>query len=445
MIATRPPIERAVLVGVESGAGPRLWSLNDSMTELALLARTAGVEVVGQVTQRLEAPNPATYIGKGKVEELAQLRRETAYDLVIFDEELSPSQQRNLEKALGCQVMDRTALILDIFAQRARTHEGRLQVELAQYEYYLPRLTRLWTHLSRQTRGGVGLRGPGETQLESDRRRIRKRIHDLRKGLEEVRKQRALYRHRRREEMLPVVALVGYTNAGKSTLLRTLTGADVLVEDKLFATLDPTTRRVKLPNGQESLWTDTVGFIQKLPAQLVAAFRATLEELNEADVLVHVVDITHRNAAEQVAVVEQTLKELGLSEKPVIMALNKIDRLLGLEEQESSTDGASSTGYKEALERMPLSPPYRCAIAISALRGIGLEDLLNKVAEVLGQGRVDIILHIPFAQGDLVASLQRQGGIIWQQYTKNGVELRARVPRWSVPALRPYLQSVVGV
>jgi len=423
------------------------------MTELALLAHTAGVEVVGQVTQRLEAPNPATYIGKGKVEELAQLRRETAYDLIIFDEELSPSQQRNLEKALGCQVMDRTALILDIFAQRARTHEGRLQVELAQYEYYLPRLTRLWTHLSRQTRGGVGLRGPGETQLESDRRRIRRRIHDLRKELEEVRTHRALYRHHRREEMMPVVALVGYTNAGKSTLLHTLTGADVLVEDKLFATLDPTTRRVRLPNGQESLWTDTVGFIQKLPAQLVAAFRATLEELNEADVLVHVVDITHQNAAEQVTVVEQTLKELGLSEKPVIMALNKIDRLLGLKAQEANNDGSSLTegvrheaiqGLVESLRRMPLSPPYRDAIAISALQGIGLDDLLKRVAEELGQGRVDITLHVPFDQGDIVASLHKRGSVVWERYTKTGVELQVRVPRLMVPALRPYLHSVNG-
>ena len=359
LILTRPVPERAVLVGVTLDGQSEGWRVEDSLAELALLAHTAGLEVVGQATQRLAAPNPATYIGKGKVEELAQLRRELGYDIALFDDELSPSQQRHLEDALEARVVDRTGLILDIFARRAQSHEGRIQVELAQYEYYLPRLTRLWTHLSRQAVGGVGLRGPGETQLESDRRRIRKRISDLRRELEQVRRHRHLYRTRRQGENIPIVALVGYTNAGKSTLLNALSGAGVFVEDKLFATLDPTTRRIALPNGQKVLLTDTVGFIQKLPTQLVAAFRATLEELTEADLLLHILDITHPNAAEQAETVSRVLGDLGLGDKPVLTALNKIDKI--------AAEAQSGLLTPEVLEAVrQVAEPCADMVAISA-------------------------------------------------------------------------------
>ncbi|GAF83190.1 unnamed protein product, partial [marine sediment metagenome] len=302
---------------------------------MAQLARTAGVEVSGQTFQKLDGINPATYVGKGKVEEIGILKEELGCDVVIFDDELSPRQQRELEEAWVVKVLDRTSLILDIFAQHAHTREGQLQVELAQYEYRLPRLTRMWTHLARQAgggvarggAGGVGLRGPGERQLEIDRRRIRERIAQLKQELERVRTHRRLYRQRRRRADVRVVAIVGYTNAGKSTLLNAVSGAEVLVENKLFATLDPTTRRVLLPQGQAALFTDTVGFIQKLPTQLVAAFRATLEEINDADLLLHILDITHPNALLQSRVVEDTLKELGAIDMPVLVALNKVDGL----------------------------------------------------------------------------------------------------------------------
>ncbi|MDP3046562.1 MAG: GTPase HflX, partial [Chloroflexota bacterium] len=401
--------------------------------ELALLARSDGLEVVAQITQKLENPSPSTYLGKGKVQEIVSLRKETPYDIILFDDELSPSQQRNLEEATGVQVMDRTGLILDIFAQRARTHEGRLQVELAQYDYYLPRLTRLWTHLSRQTRGGVGLRGPGETQLETDRRRVRKRISDLKRELEEVRTHRALHRQRRRAEMVPLVALVGYTNAGKSTLLHALTGADVLIEDKLFATLDPTTRRVKLPRGQEVLFSDTVGFIQKLPTQLVAAFRATLEELDEADLLIHVVDITHPNAALQAQAVGETLKDLKLDTKPVVTALNKIDRLAAAGSYSHAGDAATL----DAIRQVAL--PYPDAVAISAAQGIGLDDLLDRVETVLGADQVDITVLLPYDQGELAAGIRRHGSVLAESYRKDGSHLHLRVPKWFVHQLRPFV------
>ena len=299
---TKAPQSRAFLVGVEFRGEQAILPLEESLEELTLLAKTAGLEVVGELTQRLDHPNPETYIGAGKVEELQMLVEETLAEVVIFDSELSPRHLRELEERLGpnVQVSDRTALILEIFAQHASTREGILQVELAQYEYRLPRLTRAWTHLARQagggggrtgSTGGVGLRGPGETQLEVDRREIRKRISNLKAELEKVREHRQRYRAQRKRNQVPVVALVGYTNAGKSTLLNTLARAEVYVANQLFATLDPTTRRVELPGGHTVLFTDTVGFIQKLPTQLVAAFRATLEEISEADLLVHVVDI----------------------------------------------------------------------------------------------------------------------------------------------------------
>ncbi|MFQ6019787.1 MAG: GTPase HflX, partial [Dehalococcoidia bacterium] len=299
---TTEAAERAFLVAAEVKADARRgqrnsWSSQSSLDELALLADTAGALVVGRTVQRLDRPSPAHYIGQGKVREIASRRFELGYTVVIFDDELSPSQQRNLEGSLKVKILDRTALILDIFAQHARTREGSLQVELAQHEYILPRLRGQWSHLER-LEGRIGTRGPGETQLETDRRLIHNKIRHLKLELERVRRQRSLYRRQRAKRGLPVVSLVGYTNAGKSTLMRALSGADVLVEKRLFATLDPLTRRVGLPSGEVFLLTDTVGFIQKLPAQLVAAFRATLEELAEADLLVHVVDITHPNAAE---------------------------------------------------------------------------------------------------------------------------------------------------
>jgi GTP-binding protein HflX len=406
--------------------------VEDSLAELALLARTAGLEVVGQITQRLAAPNPATYIGKGKVEELAQLQRELGYDIALFDDELSPGQQRHLEDALGARVVDRTGLILDIFARRAQSHEGRLQVELAQYEYYLPRLTRMWTHLSRQAVGGVGLRGPGETQLESDRRRIRKRISDLRRELEQVRRHRHLYRSRRQGENVPIVALVGYTNAGKSTLLNVLSGAGVFVEDKLFATLDPTTRRIALPNGQKVLLTDTVGFIQKLPTQLVAAFRATLEELREADLLLHILDITHSNAAEQAETVSKVLGELGLGDKPVLTALNKIDKIAAEAQQ-----GLVTPEVLEAIRKV--AEPYEDMVAISAEQGTGLEQLLAKIAEVLGREMVDITILLPYSAGELAALFHERGKVEAEEYCKEGTRIRGRLSRRFLPLFQEYV------
>lgn len=333
---TAVPRRRALLVGAEIASLRSPWPVEDSLDELALLAKTADLEVVGRIFQRLSEPQPKFFIGPGKVKEVAALCEQTQADLIVFDEELSPAQTRNLEEELQTQVIDRTGLILDIFARHARTHEGRLQVELAQYQYLLPRLRRQWTHLERQAGTGgtaaggvVGLRGPGETQLEIDRRLIERRIAWLKEQLADVHRHRELYRQRRRQAGMPVIALVGYTNAGKSTLLNAMTGADVLAEDKLFATLDPTTRQVLLPGNIIALMTDTVGFIQKLPPQLIAAFRATLEEIEEADVLLHVVDVTHRNAQEHAQTVEQTLRELGVADKPTLTVLNKIDLLEG--------------------------------------------------------------------------------------------------------------------
>src|SRR5581483_5992148 len=294
---TAPAPERAFLVAAEV-KGHQGWSTQSSLAELAQLAETAGAEVVGRASQRLDQPNPATYIGKGKVQEVSAERQDLGYTVVVFDDELTPTQQRNLEELLKVKVIDRTALILDIFARRAQTREGRLQVELAQLEYLLPRLAGQWSHLERLG-GGIGTRGPGETQIETDRRLIRDRISRLKAQIEDVRRHRALYRSRRAKQGVPVAALVGYTNAGKSTLMNALSGAGVLAENRLFATLDPVTRRVRLNDGEDVLLTDTVGFIQKLPTSLVAAFRATLEELSDADLLLHVVDVTDDNAAEQ--------------------------------------------------------------------------------------------------------------------------------------------------
>ena len=351
------------------------WSLEGSVDELGQLARTAGAKVVGSMTQRLATPTPAHYMGKGKLEELASLRDKVGYDLVIFDDELSPAQQRNLEHVLGVKVVDRSALILDIFARRARTHEGRLQVELAQQEYILPRLAGRWPHLERLG-GGIGTRGPGETQFETDRRLIQRKIQHLKEEIETVRKHRALYRRRRSDQGIPVVALVGYTNAGKSTLLNSLSKASVLVEDRLFATLDPTTRRLVLSNKRQVLFTDTVGFIQKLPPTVVAAFRATLEELTEADLLLHIVDIASDTAAEQCHTVEELLVELNLDDKPRLIALNKID-LLG---------GSISPDDEDTVRRYidRIGTRVKSASLISAAKGWGLQRMLELIEEMLG-------------------------------------------------------------
>ena len=385
---TRPAAERAYLVAVESKQADG-WTAQSSLDELALLAQTARAQVVGRTLQRLDRPNPATYIGKGKLEEIVALRQELPYDVVIFDDELSPSQQRNLEEALKTKVIDRTALILDIFAGRAQTREGRLQVELAQHEYLLPRLAGQWSHLERLG-GGIGTRGPGESQLETDRRLIRTRIARLRDQIEGVRRHRQLYRRRRAKQGVSVVALVGYTNAGKSTLMNTLAGAGVLAEDRLFATLDPVTRKVKLPGSDDFfLLTDTVGFIQKLPTQLVAAFRATLEELTDADLLLHVVDITHPNAADQAQTVEETLAELEVADKPRLTLLNKVDLL----ERE---DGSPVSSLEDLADlRRELARTRPDALLISGARGWGLDALLERIEDALrdpaavARGRAD--------------------------------------------------------
>ena len=418
--------ERGLLVGAKLKSARDGWSVEDSLTELAQLAYTAGVEVGGQTFQKLDTINPATYIGKGKVEEVGTLTEELGCDLVIFDDELSPRQQRELEEAWGVKVLDRTSLILDIFAQHAHTREGQLQVELAQYEYRLPRLTRMWTHLARQAgggaarggAGGVGLRGPGERQLEVDRRRIRERIIQLQQELERVRAHRALYRRRRSQASIPVVAIVGYTNAGKSTLLNAISGSKVLVEDKLFATLDPTTRRVTLPQGQVVLFTDTVGFIQKLPTQLVAAFRATLEEINEASLILHVLDITHPNALLQSRVVESTLQELGATDMPVVVALNKVDRL------------ANSEQIQQLVQEFPSS------LAISAREGMGLEELLGRVEAVLNQSLVRIRACIPYREGELVSLFHRRGLVEHEEHSGEGTILEGRLPVQFLKAFR---------
>jgi len=429
--STEPPIERAYLVGVELKKKPNAFAIQDSMRELERLAETDGLSVVAQAIQKVDRLNPATMIGKGKLQEIVEQREELQYDVLIFNDELHPNQQREIENAFGgndIKVLDRTALILDIFAQHARTREGSLQVELAQYEYRLPRLTRMWTHLGRQTggaagrggSGGVGLRGPGERQLELDRREIRARIAHLKTEIERVRKQRGEQRRKRKREGLPVVSIVGYTNAGKSTLLNALTNSDVYVADQLFATLDPTTRRVKLPSGQEVLFSDTVGFIEKLPTQLIAAFRATLEEITEANVLLHVVDITHANALEQVSAVEETLEEIGVTAKPTVMALNKID---AIELPKNNLGGEATARFiGQWLEEFP------DAIPISAQRGLGLETLLERVEDALGSQLVEVRVRIPYHATELVNVFHRKGIIAKQEYSPEGTLLEGKIP-----------------
>lgn len=387
--------------------------------------------MVGSVSQKLKAPHPATYVGKGKVEEIKELRESLEYTLVLVDGELTPAQQRNLEQALDVKIIDRTALILDVFARRAQTHEGRLQVELAQLEYRLPRLTRMWTHLSRQGVGGVGLRGPGETQLEADRREAQKRISFIKGQLTEVHEHRERYRQRRRQTAIAVVSLVGYTNAGKSTLLNTITGADVLAEDKLFATLDPTTRRVELPSGREVLLTDTVGFINNLPTQLIAAFRATLEEISEATVLVHVVDVTHPNAREQVQTVNTTLEDLAVDSRPIVYALNKIDRL-SPEERERLSEVAESLGVPED------------SVGISAQKSINLEGLFAKIEATLEEeaGFVLVSGTIPFDKTELVDLFHKLGRVEEHTYDEHGTTIHGDLPERELGRFEPWLAIV---
>jgi len=390
------------------------------LAELERLAHTAGMIVVGYETQQLVHPHPATFVGPGKAREIQEQAEDLAANVVLFDDELSPRHQRELEEILGdeTKLLDRTALILDIFSQHAHTREGRLQVELAQYEYRLPRLTRAWTHLARQAggraggaTGSVGVRGPGESQLETDRRMIRRRITYLKEELENVRAHRKRHRSRRRREGMPTVALVGYTNAGKSTLLNAIADADVMVADQLFATLDPTTRRVDLPGGGSTLFTDTVGFIQKLPTQLVAAFHATLEEITEADLLIQVVDVTHPHVLRQAAAVEQTLERLKALRKPVITALNKIDRL-------------SST---RAMPPELLQAPN--PVKISALTGDGLTELLDRVEDMLERQMAHVSVLIPYEQGELVDLFHRRGLIEEEEHTGEGTRMVGLIPQ----------------
>jgi GTP-binding protein HflX len=375
-IVTRPKPERAFLVAASLKGGAGQWSAEDSIDELAQLAGTAGASVVGRLIQRLPRPAKTHYIGKGKLEELIALKGTANYSVVIFDDELTPLQQRNLEESLKVKVIDRVALILDIFSRRAQTREGQLQVELAQHQYLLPRLAGQWSHLERLG-GGIGTRGPGETQLETDRRLIQRKIHRLKSQIDDIRKHRQLYRQQRRRSGIPVVALVGYTNAGKSTLLNALSHADVLVGDKLFATLDPTTRRLSLPDKTAILLTDTVGFIRKLPPAIVSAFKATLEELDEAKLLLHVVDLTNRNAAEQCQTVEDILADLNLSQKPRITALNKIDMLL---DESRQWDERSALDYLSSQTEADED-----TVLVSAVKGWGLNGLLELIAATLNR------------------------------------------------------------
>jgi GTP-binding protein HflX len=414
-----PPVEKAFLLAVDTGddAG---WTAEESLSELASLATTAGAEVVGAEWQNRRHVDPNWYVGKGKAEELSQARSETGFDVLVTDDELSPGQQKALEGLLNVKVIDRSRLILDIFAQHAQTHEGRLQVELAQLEYQLPRLTRLWTHLSR-TGGGIGTRGPGESQLETDRRLIRTRISKMKERVDQVRQQRETAARGRDRRMMATVGIVGYTNAGKSTLLNTLVGSEVArAEDKLFATLDPTSRQVKLGDGQTAIVTDTVGFIHKLPHQLVDAFRATLEEVNRADVLIEVVDASDPHLREHRATVQTVLDELGAGDKPRLVAFNKADLV-----EKAARDGGGA------------APALAGSVLVSALTGFGLDTLRAEIAALLASLWVDVDVHVPYAAGELLARI-RERGTVELDYGERDVRVHGRV----APALEGELTAV---
>ncbi|MCX8157945.1 MAG: GTPase HflX [Verrucomicrobiae bacterium] len=400
---------RAFLIGVELKTAPG-GEAQDSLEELAELAITLGARVLGRGMQKLEAPTPATYIGQGKAAEFAAQCEALGVDTVIFDDELTPAQTRNLEKIFHRKILDRTALILEIFAMRARTREGKLQVELAQLEHLLPRLTRYWGHLSRQA-GGIGIRGgEGESQLEADRRRVQERIDKIREEMETVRRQRQTRRSGRQRSHWPLASLVGYTNAGKSTLLNTLTDAGVLAEDKLFATLDPTTRRLRLPTNQNVLLSDTVGFIRKLPHQLVDAFKATLEEVVMADLLLHVVDASHPRAREQIAAVQQVLEEIEAGDKPTLMVFNKVDRLPG------------------SGEIAALLAEHPGAVAISALTGEGLPALMEELSARLRPVRDYLELEVPHHEAAVIARLHEVAQITEKDYLADSARFKARIP-----------------
>ena len=413
------PTERVFLVGAEF-KGRTQWDVSDSLDELAELAATAGATVVDRGTQRLEKPVAATYIGPGKADEFALYCKTDNIDTVIFDDELAPAQGRNLERIFDCKVLDRTTLILDIFAQRARTREGKLQVELAQLQHLYPRLTRYWTHLSRQ-KGGIGMRGAGETQLEIDRRRVLERIHRLTEELETVKRQRTTQREGRQRHFWPLASIVGYTNAGKSTLLNTLTNAETFAEDKLFATLDPTTRRLRLPTNQNVLLSDTVGFIRKLPHGLVEAFKATLEEVVEADLLLHVVDASHPNFESHIETVQEVLKEIGADEKPTLLVFNKADRL----------DGGNTIAH--LLETHPGS------VAISAKTSAGFPELFSELGRLLKPIRKMVDVEIPHDQSAVIARLHATGQVLESDYEGTTARFKALIP----PYMRDEFSSYI--
>ena len=401
--------ERVFLVGVELKSGETA-AIRDSLDELGELAETAGAEVIGEGTQKVETPNAATYIGKGKADEFAKFCAENNVDTVIFDDELSPAQTRNLEKIFEVKILDRTALILDIFSQRARTREGKLQIELAQLQHLLPRLTRFWGHLSRQ-KGGIGMRGgEGESQLEADRRKVSERIDRITRDLDAVQRHRETQRAGRQRSQWPLASIVGYTNAGKSTLLNKLTGADVLAKDILFATLDPTTRRLRLPTNQNILLTDTVGFIRKLPHGLVESFKATLEEVVQADLLLHVVDVSHPQVDEQIAAVNSVLGELGAGDKPTMMVFNKVDQLNG---------GNTLTRLHEL---------YPNSVAISATQGTGIGELLSEIGSQIRPERELLELKIPHEEAAVIARLHKVGQVLERRYLAKTAKFKARIP-----------------
>jgi GTP-binding protein HflX len=425
LIETAVSPERIFLFGVDSQSGADgLWSIEDSLKELVLLAQTAGLVVAGQALQKRAAPDPSTYMGSGKLKQISEEMELLNVQTLILDDELAPGQQRNIETRLpeGFKVIDRTALILDIFAQHAHSREGKLQVELAQYQYRLPRLTRLWTHLVRQAggraggaKGGVGLRGPGETQLESDRRLIRRRISSLKSELEEIRTHRRHYRRRRRNSGIPVISLTGYTNAGKSSLLRILSQEDVLVEDQLFATLDPLTRLVRLPAGREVLFTDTVGFIKRLPHELIAAFRATFEEIAESNLILHIIDSAHPKADAQVSAVEKVLYELGVKDRIILKVWNKMDKL----DHADCMDDHS--------------------VSISALTGEGISGLKKRIESLLQDNMTLVEGLLRYSEGSLLDQIHRQGTVELEEHRHDGTYLRAYVPQFLAARIKPFI------